>query len=165
MKNVKGFTVIEFLVVLAIIAILAMLAVFAFGRASEKVNDTQRLADLELTVNAFAAAYGAGAVLCSADGSTTCGVGVPLSACRIYATTCSGDERDDMTDAYLDLAALNDPLWSEPCTAERRTDCNYAFLEFGSLAEYVIGFSTQSGSISGLPSGRSHSVTQNGEIR
>ncbi len=165
MNKPRGFTLLELLVVVAVIAVLAGLAVLAFRGASERANDADRVSTLQRTVIAFADAYSKGAALCSVDGAQPCAVGTPLSECRIYKTACTGDSSEDVTRSYIDMREVRDPLWSAPCTADRRLDCDFAMVEYTSLADYEIGFSTEGGKVEGLSLGRSHAITQNGELK
>lgn len=47
MKNKKGFTLIELIVVITIIAVLTVAGVISFGGASKRARDSRRMADLE----------------------------------------------------------------------------------------------------------------------
>ena len=163
MRKTRGFTVIELVVVFAIVGFLAIMAIVAFNRASQRANDAERVTAIRQAVVSFANAYQDGAVLCSEDGKTACGIGTSLHTCRIYASECSGDERDDVTERYVDLKSFADPLWIEPCQEGSRSECDFAMLRFQNLTDYELGFSTEGSTVQGLVFGQSHSVTQNGE--
>ncbi|MCR4278601.1 MAG: type II secretion system GspH family protein [bacterium] len=163
MRKTRGFTVIELAVVFFIVGFLSILAMVSFHRASQQANDAKRMTSVQQALVSFADAYQSGAVLCSEDGSTSCGVGKALHTCRIYASTCSGDERDDVTTTYFDLTTFFDPVWGEPCREGAQINCDFSMLRFQNLTDFELGFSTEGKAVKGLTSGQAHSVSQNGE--
>ncbi|MDD3488159.1 MAG: type II secretion system protein [Candidatus Pacebacteria bacterium] len=57
MKNKKGFTLIEMLIVITIIAVLASLILVGMGGARQKSRDSKRVADLHNVMNALELYY------------------------------------------------------------------------------------------------------------
>lgn len=57
MKNEKGFTLIEMLVVIAIIGLLSSVVVIGLGGSREKARDARRIADMQQIQNALELAY------------------------------------------------------------------------------------------------------------
>ncbi|HXF43996.1 MAG TPA: prepilin-type N-terminal cleavage/methylation domain-containing protein [Candidatus Paceibacterota bacterium] len=57
MKNRKGFTLIEMLVVVAIIGLLSSVVVVGLGSSRSKARDAKRIADIQQIQNALELAY------------------------------------------------------------------------------------------------------------
>ncbi len=88
--NEKGFTLIEFLVVIAIIGLLSTLAVVALGNARQKSRDARRLSDLKQLQTALElyytdqTAYPAGSAVTLGDSTHAC-----LNSTGFAATGCA----------------------------------------------------------------------------
>lgn len=96
MKNKKGFTLIEMLIVITIIAVLASMILVGMGGARAKSRDTRRIGDLHNVMNALELYY-------SLKGT------YPLDTCNSAA---SWDEfADELTQADIGVSRIpKDPL-------------------------------------------------------
>lgn len=162
MRRLKGFTLIELFVVMALGGLAIVAAINILNATAVRTNDARRTADIQNTVVALAAAAKDRAVLCDAQSAEPCAAGSLLHECAIYRTSCTGKIEDQVTAQYLDLAAIKDPLYSQPCRAGSVENCAYTFLEAQSISEFVLAFTTQSGSATGLSFGRTHRANQRG---
>lgn len=112
MKNQKGFSLVELMVVMAIIAILSTAGISQYGRFIKSARDTTRVADLNaLNVVILDSIQGSGVVpvdvaalklkinevagkdiLDPLDGGTACleDDGATTTACQYYYTVCDG---------------------------------------------------------------------------
>src|SRR6056297_2752125 len=114
-KNQKGFTLIELIIVMAIIGILAVVAVVAIGSKSEDARDARRLADL-------AAVRTAMALSCSEDETLS-----------ITATTTVAPLCDATGSSYLNFTNVHDPEDDmicdndDICVNNSTETCDYSF--------------------------------------
>ncbi len=117
-KNLKGFTLIEILIVVAIIGLLASVVLVGLGAFRTRGRDARRIADLRETQNALELYYtkyqrypalGSGDSWTSLDNSlTTAGIGVssvsndPLSPSVTYLYGVSSDGQNYVLAAKLE---------------------------------------------------------------
>lgn len=159
---VEGFTSIELLVAAAIGGLMIFFAVWTLEAMVVRANDARRTADIQSMVMVLAAAAKEHAALCNAKGSAPCEPGSLLHECTIYRVSCTGAPEDDVTKQYLDLSAIQDPVYRKPCQVKLAENCAYTFLEVKSISDFILGFATQGSGVSGLGWGHSHRANQQG---
>jgi prepilin-type N-terminal cleavage/methylation domain-containing protein len=114
-KNKKGFTLIEMLIVITIIAVLASLILVGMGGARAKSRDARRIADLHNIMNALELYY-------SLEGSYLVGTYNSSSAWETFST--------DLIDANIGVSRIpQDPL----------NDATYYYRYEGTVTGYVLG--------------------------
>ncbi|MBN1778996.1 MAG: type II secretion system protein [Candidatus Buchananbacteria bacterium] len=144
MKSKKGFTLIEFLILLAIIALVIIVALWGMNSARQKARDARRLAVVQqiqsalnlyfFDFNAFPAPSNQPVVLgtgsdCNGESCST------ISAGRAISNVASGK-------IYMSLIP-GDPSGKDgsKCSSSSSTVCNYAYQAVGSdSSQYEIWF-------------------------
>jgi prepilin-type N-terminal cleavage/methylation domain-containing protein len=120
-KNKKGFTLIELIIVMAIIGILAVVAIVAISGKSADARDARRQADMSAVQTGLALnCYTAG------DAGTTtnidsCGTGTIAAGGEVVLSTCA-----DL--GSITLSGINDPnsaVVATACTDTASASCNY----------------------------------------
>ena len=115
MKNKKGFTLLELLIVIAIIGILTALATVSYSSAQKKARDAQRKSDLKAIQNAMEQYYADETKYptgCVSPGTDYLPNGLPTDPRGFaYGTgTCDADEYE----FYADLEGDGDFDGSSP---------------------------------------------------
>ena len=134
-KNKKGFTLIELIIVMAIIGILAVVAVVAIGSKSADARDARRLADMSAVRTALALhcaePSGTSPTTDDTDLYTTAAAElIPVSTVGNAATT------------YIALGTISDPHDDATTACVADTDggvCEYAFGTPAAGAAFGIG--------------------------
>src|SRR6056297_347580 len=122
-KNKKGFTLIELIIVMAIIGILAVVAVVAIGSKSADARDARRLADMSAIRTAMA-------LHCAEPVNAA---GDDLTATTILCTSSTQPPVNTLVDAettYIAFSTIFDPSHSTSttaCTSTADAVCDYAF--------------------------------------
>jgi len=121
MKNEKGFTLVELLIVIAVVFILSMLAVISLSGLRAKTRDTDRITDINAVRDAMIAVKA---------GSETF-----ENACAEFGQLSSCDSsKDEWLGAYIpNVSDMNDPiaLQDNLCQEDSQSACNYNFAEVG----------------------------------
>lgn len=111
-KNKKGFTLIELIIVMAIIGILAVVAIVAISGKSKDARDARRLADMSAVRTAFA-------LHCAESSVTT--LGLTGTAVRPLVSSTAPS-------SYMNFTNVVDPNGSGACAESSGTaPCNYAY--------------------------------------
>jgi len=112
-KNKKGFTLIELIIVMAIIGILAVVAIVAISGKSVDARNARRLADLSAVQTGMA-------LTCITATTTTVTCPAATAGDEIALNTCTAN-------AQLNFPAIIDPKGTATtCTVAPAADCNYA---------------------------------------
>lgn len=136
MKN-KGFTLIEFLIIVALIALLAIVAWVSLTGIRQKSRDTKRLNDMQSLYTAMKIVKDETGSFLNCCGPDFLG---PVSQ-------CTGEGAQYQLDNYIPaINLMNDPSGQElVCTLDiEKAPCNYNFIEI-SEQSYQVKFCLERG--------------------
>ncbi len=136
MKNTRGFTLIEILIVIAVVGIMISIATFAYTTAQKKTRDSRRQSDLKALQSGFEQYYtdnsGVYPTICSDLATTTTYMpnGMPKDPKTATAYTDTTDWYNCSASSYCVCAALESG-------SNATTDCTG---DQGSLPAGYVGF-------------------------
>jgi len=124
-KSVRGFTIVELLIVIVVIAILAAITIVAYNGVQKRALNTARLTEVEAWQKQFLLYYAANgsAVSGFADQTFCLGSGFPSGKCRNYTLAVGAYTYAESANAAL-MTALKSATGSLP-TGNRTPVGNY----------------------------------------
>lgn len=126
-KSVRGFTIVELLIVIVVIAILAAITIVAYNGVQKRALNTSRLTEVEAWQKQFLLYYANnGAAVSGYTGQYLClGSGFPSGKCRNYTQAVgSGSTYAESANTSL-MTALKSATGSLPTGGTRQPVGNY----------------------------------------